>query len=467
VGQEATGKFDIAIIGAGPAGYVGAIRAAQLGARVAIVEKREVGGTCLNRGCIPSKALIHCAELLDEAKGSRRFGIRFGDPEVDIAGVRKHKDRCVKQLVGGVKILLDRDLITVAMGTARLLAPTEIEVTADGDTQRLETQRILIATGSVPLVLPIPGADGEGIITSDDGVDLPGPPERLVIVGAGAVGCEFAYVYSRFGTKVTMLEMLPQIVPTEDADIAEVLASSLSKSGVQINTEARVASIEDRDGGKLVVFERGGETEQVEADMVLLAAGRKAELDDLDLEQVGVEIDRPGIKVDERLKTNTAGIWACGDCIRGIGLAHLSSHEAIVVMEDCFGDGGHINYDAIPGCIFTHPEIGSVGLKEKDAQERGIEVSIGKFPFAAIGKAAAMGAREGFVKIIAAADSGQVLGASVVGPGATELLSELSLAVEMGLTVQDVANTMHSHPTLHEATGEAALAAMGRAIHLP
>jgi len=468
VNEQAGDKFDITIIGAGPAGYVGAIRAAQLGARVAVIEQAQVGGTCLNRGCIPSKALIHCAELLDEARGARRFGITFGEPQVNYDAVRRHKDRCVKQLVSGVQALLDRDLITLINGTARLLSPTEVEVTvAGGEARRIATRRILIATGSVPMMLPIPGAEGSNIVTSDEAVDFPGPPERLAIVGGGAVGCEFAYIYSRFGTKVTLVEMLPQIVPTEDPDVAEVLANSLRRSGVEICTGARVCSIEDRDGRKCIDCECSDGSLVQEADMVLCAAGRKANLEGLGLEQVGVETHKPGIKVDERLRTNIEGIWACGDCIRGVGLAHLASHEAISVMEDCFGEGGHLNYDAVPACIFTHPEIGSVGINEKEAAERGMEVTVGKFPFAANGKAAAIGQREGFVKVIAEAGSSKIVGAAVVGPNATGIIAELTLAVEMGLTLSDVADTIHCHPTLPETIPEAALAGLGRALHLP
>lgn len=459
--------FDLIVLGAGPAGYVGAIRAAQLGAKVAVVEERALGGTCLNRGCIPTKALIHSAHLLDEAASARRFGIKFGEPEVDLDGVRRHAERCVKQLVSGIAELFKANKVLSVQGRGRLASPTEVTVTSPSGKEKTVSARfVLVATGSEPLVLPIPGADAQGVFTSDDAVTLPGPFESLAIIGAGAIGCEFAYVYSRFGTKVTVVEMLERIVPTEDPDCAEVLARSMKKAGIGMELGARCVAIEDREGGKRLVFEQGGEEKSLDAEAVLMAAGRRALTADIGLEEAGVATDRGRINVDEHLRTSVESIFGAGDCLRGIGLAHTASHEAIAAAETMFGDGGHINYDAIAAVVYTHPEIASVGVREHEAKERGIEVAVGVFPFSANPRATTVGEREGLMKLVTNAATGQVIGGGAVGPDVSELMAEVVLAVEMGCTAAEVAATVHSHPTLSESVGEAALAALGRPIHL-
>jgi dihydrolipoamide dehydrogenase len=457
---------DLIIIGGGPAGYVGAIRAAQLGAKTAVIEERDLGGTCLNRGCIPSKALIHCAHLLDEAAGSRRFGITFGEPTVDLDGVRKHAERVVKTLVSGVEGLLKGNKVVAVKGRGVVAGPTEVTVTNEaGKSKTVSAKYILVATGSSPMILPIPGSDSAGVFTSDDAVKLPGPYPELAIIGAGAIGCEFAYVYSRFGSKVTIIEMLDRIVPTEDPEITEVLAKSLKKGGIAIETGAKCAAIQPADGKLRLVYEQGGEEKAIPADAVLMAAGRRAVTGDMGLEEAGVVLERGRMQVDAHLKTTVDSIYGAGDCLRGIGLAHQASHEAVAVVETLFGEGGHMNYDAVPAAIYTYPQIASVGLREHEAAARGIAVSVGKLPFAAIGKAGAIGEREGMMKLVADAATGRLLGASAVGPEVTELMAEITLAVEHGLTAAQVAQAIHSHPTLSEITGEAALAVMGRAIH--
>lgn len=459
-------NFDLIIIGGGPAGYVGAIRAAQLGAQVAVIEERELGGTCLNRGCIPSKALIHSAHLLDEAAGSRRFGIKFAEPEVDLDGVRRHAERTVKGLVAGVEGLFKANKIQSVKARGRLANPTEVTVTSEaGKEKTVSAKYILVATGSEPFVLPIPGADAPDVFTSDDAVKLPGPYPRLAIIGAGAIGCEFAYVYSRFGAKVTIVEMLERIVPTEDPEVTDVLAKSLKKAGIGMELGARCVRIEQVGDAKRLVFEQGGEEKAVEADGVLMAAGRRALTRGIGLEEAGIAMDRGRITVDEHLRTSVETVFGAGDCLRGIGLAHQASHEAVAAVETMFGEGGHINYDAVPAAIYTYPQIASVGVREHEAKQRGLEVSVGKFPFSAIGKASAIGEREGMVKLVAEAGTGRLIGASAVGPEVTELLAEMTLAVELGCTASQVANTIHAHPTLSEVVGEAALAVMGRAIH--
>jgi dihydrolipoamide dehydrogenase len=468
---SSTSSYDLIVVGGGPAGYVAAVRAAQLGARVAVAEAREMGGTCLNRGCIPSKALIKSASLVEEAAAARRFGVTFGEPTIDLDGIRKHKSRTVKQLVSGVEMLLKGNRVDSHLGWAKVTSPTTVQVTAsDGAVTDLEGKYILLCSGSEPMIPPIPGADAGptgGIFTSDDAVDLPGPYKSIVIIGAGALGCEFAYVYSRLGTAVHLMEMMPRIVPTEDPEATDLLAKSLKKGGVRIYTGAKVAAIHHTDSGKRVAFEAEGKAGEVEADAVLVAAGRRAVSANMGLEEVGIELDRGRIMADGTLKTAVDTIYGAGDCLRGIGLAHLASHEGIVAVENMMGEGGHVNYDAVPACIFTHPEIGSVGIREAQAKERGIEVAVGSFPFQAIGKATAIGEREGFVKLIADAKTGQLIGSTAIGPAATELIAEITLAISLGATANDVAETIHSHPTLSECVGEAALAVLGRAIHMP
>lgn len=458
-------NFDLIIVGAGPGGYVAAIRAAQLGAKVALVEAIAVGGTCLNRGCIPSKALIKCAEVLEEVKGGKTFGINVEGVSVDYNAVRKHKDRVVKQLVMGVEGLLKARKVQVFYGRGKLLSPTEVEVAGAESTERISGKHILWATGSVPFVLPIPGADGPGVVTSDEAVDFPGPPESMAIIGGGAIGCEFAYVYSRFGTKVTIVEMMPGLMPTEDPEATEVLAGSLKKTGVKIALGAKAQAIEEREGKKVLVFEQDGEEKTVAAEMVLMAAGRRANTAAMGLEEAGLELDRGRLTVDTKLRTNVDNIMAIGDVTRGIGLAHWASHEGIAAAEMLYGglEAPHETY--VPGVVFTKPEIGSIGQREHQCKACGTSYVVGKFPFQALGKASAIREREGFVKLVASAEDGRILGGTVVGPSATDLVAEIGLAVQMGLTAADLAETMHAHPTLAEAIGEAAMDALGHGIH--
>jgi dihydrolipoamide dehydrogenase len=461
-------RYDLAIVGGGPAGYVGAVRAAQLGGSVAAIEARDWGGTCLNRGCIPSKALIHACETIELAREGKNWGVTFGDPALDWDALRKTKSRVVQQLVSGVELLLDGNKVTKIAGRARLLGDGRLQVTSpDGSQEVLEAASILIATGSVPWCPPFPGHDLPGLLSSDEAVDAPGPYASLAIVGGGAIGCEFAYIYALLGAKVTIVEMMPQLVPTEDADAADALFKSLRRLGVKVLLGSKVTSLQDLGDRKRLEHECGGAAEALEAEQVLLAVGRRADIDDLGLEEAGVERGKPGIVVDDHLKTTADGIYAAGDCLRGVGLAHLASHEAVAAVETILGDGGHVNYDCVPAAIFTRPEVSSVGLKEKQAAERGIPITVGAFPMSANSRATATRQRDGFVKLIAAADSGQLLGACIVGPCASELIATCALAVEMGVKAVEVADTIHSHPTFAEAIHEAALDVLGRAIHIP
>ncbi len=464
-----SGKFDIGIIGGGPAGYVAAIRAAQLGARTALVEARELGGTCLNRGCIPSKALLRCVEILEQAGSARRMGIKFADPEIDFDGVRRHASRAVKTLVAGVESLMDGNGITVFRGHGKLLEPTRVQVSGDEQTTEFEAEKIVLCTGSVPFIPPIPGIDSGGVIDSDQAVALDQVPESLAVIGAGAVGCELAQVYAGFGSKVTLIEMLERIVPTEDPEASDLLASTMSKQSIRVLAGARATKLEQDDGTRRLILDCGGEEEVVETDLVLVATSRKAYIEGLGVEELGIALDRGCIVVNDRLQSSIENIYAAGDVRRGVGLAHLASHEGIVAIENALGVGGGepIDYGAVPGVIYTHPEIASVGIGEHEIEDCDFDCEVGKFPFSALGRAAAYGARQGFVKLVSEVSSGRIVGGTVVGLSAGELIAEITLAVRMGLTLDDVAETIHTHPTMSEAVGEAALAGLGRAIHLP
>jgi dihydrolipoamide dehydrogenase len=458
-------SFDIAIIGGGPGGYVGAIRAAQLGARTALIERDALGGTCLNRGCIPSKALISCVEALYTIKEASAFGIEAQVTGLDLEKMRKHTDRCVKQLVSGVEGLMQKNGITVFRGHGTLRSPREIEVQGEA-AATLQAEKVVLATGSVPFILPIPGADLPGILTSDDALKLTDIPESIAIIGGGAIGLEWAFIYAGLGAKVSVLEMLPTIMPTEDEEVTAELAKSLKKRGIKILTGARCQAIEATQGGYRLTYESEGAEKQLDAGQVMMAAGRRAFTESLGTEAAGVATDRGRIQANERFETSAPGVYAVGDCLRGIGLAHQASHEAIAAVENALGHQGFINLNAVPACVFTWPEVASVGVKERDAREQGLDISVGKFPFRANGKAIGAGEREGFVKLVADAPSGRLLGGAIFGPNASALIAEITLAVHHELTLADVAEAIHAHPTLPEVVAEAAHVAMGLPLHV-
>jgi dihydrolipoamide dehydrogenase len=462
-----TDRFDVVVIGGGPGGYVAAIRAAQLGGKVALVESRELGGTCLNRGCIPSKALIHVAQMLADLRDAPSVGIEVENVRFDLRKAVARKDRIVSQLVRGIEFLMGKNGITLLRGRGRLAAPDLVEVTDDaGAVTRAPARNVILATGSVPVVLPIPGADGDRIITSDQAVHHAELPESIAIVGGGSIGMEFAYIYTCLGAKTTVVEMMPQIVPTEDPEVVEVLHKCMAKAGTKIRTGAKCICIEDRDGKKVVTVETQNGREEIAVDLVLMAAGRRAATEGVGAEEVGLEMDRANIRADEHLRTSVPGVYAVGDCIRGIGLAHQASHEGIAAAENAMGGDSVRHDDLVPACLYTVPEIASVGLREHEAQARGIEVKVGRFPFRALGKSLAIGGREGFVKIVADAATGRLLGGQIIGPHATEIIQEVVVGLKMGATAEQIGETIHAHPTLPEAVGEAALDAVGRAIHI-
>jgi dihydrolipoamide dehydrogenase len=458
--------FDLAIIGGGPAGYVGAIRAAQLGARTAVIERDALGGTCLNRGCIPSKALISCVETLYAVKDAASFGIDAQVNGLDLDRMRKHMERTVKQLVTGVEGLMQKNGVTVLRGHGTLRSPRAIEVQGAEETVSVQGDKVILATGSVPFVLPIPGGNLPGILTSDDALKLTEIPESIAIIGGGAIGLEWAFILAGLGSKVSVVEMLPTILPTEDEEVTAELAKSLKKRGIKVLTGARCQAIEATDAGYRLTYESAEGAKPIEATHIMMAAGRRAFTENLGLDEAGVESDRGRIRANERFETSAPGVYAVGDCLRGIGLAHQASHEAVAAVENALGHQGFINLSAVPACVFTWPEVASVGLKERDARAQGLDIAVGKFPFRANGKAIGAGEREGFVKLVADAPSGRLLGGAIFGPHASALIAEITLAVHHELTLADVAETIHAHPTLPEVVAEAAHVAMGTPLHI-
>ncbi|HEV2476196.1 MAG TPA: dihydrolipoyl dehydrogenase, partial [Candidatus Dormibacteraeota bacterium] len=455
------GSFDVVVIGGGPGGYVAALRAAQLGARTAIVEKDRMGGTCLVRGCIPTKALLQSSELYTQARGGAPFGLVADNVGFDWGVAQKRKTAVVDQLVKGVEGLLKAGGVTSLKGPARLIGKGTVDVGGD----QVQAKDIVIATGSAIARIPLKGA--ELTIDSDQILELKEVPRRLAVIGGGVVGMEFAAMFAALGSKVTVLEMLPQVLAMVDADLVAVYTKHLSGLGAEIHTDSKVSAIAKQNGALQVQFSTGGEGGAVDADQVLLAVGRLPYTEGLDAEKAGVKLDRGRVVVDQHLHTDADGIWAIGDVIGGIMLAHVASYEGVCAVESIAGHSNRVpDYHAAPNCIYTDPEIAHVGLGEKEAREKGIAVKVGKFPFAAAGRALTLGQTEGFVKVLADAESGKILGAHIIGPRATDLIAEATLAVQNGLTLEQVDLTIHAHPTLPESFMEAALAAQGRAIHI-
>src|SRR5438128_1163401 len=455
------GAFDVAVIGGGPAGYVAALRAAQLGASTAIVEKDRMGGTCLVRGCIPTKALLQSTELYSLAKAGEAYGLVTGNVGFDWPTAQKRKTAVVDQLVKGVEGLLKAGGVTSLKGAARLAGKGAIDVAGE----KLQAKDIVIATGSAIARIPLPGA--ELTIDSDQILELKEVPRRLAVIGGGVVGMEFAAMFAALASKVTVLEMLPQVLAMVDSDLVAVYTKHLSGLGGEIHTNSKVSRVVKQNGGLQVQFSTGGEGGAVDADQVLLAVGRVPFTQGLDADKAGVKLDRGRVVVDDHLRTSADGVWAIGDVIGGIMLAHVASYEGVCAIENIAGHSNRVpDYHAAPNCVYTDPEIAHVGLGEKEAKDKGLEVRVGRFPFAAAGRALTLGQTEGFVKVIADAESGKLLGAHIIGPRATDLIAEATLAIQNGLTLEQLDLTIHAHPTLPESLMEAALAAQGRAIHV-
>ncbi len=461
-------KFDIVIIGAGPGGYVAAIRAAQLGLKTALVEKAPApGGTCLHWGCIPTKALLHAATLLGKLAHAAEEGVAVGAASVNIPALMQRKETVVRRLSGGVGGLLKKNGVTYMTGTGTLAGGMNVHVTTAGAAEELTADHIVIATGSVPTALPHVPFDGAAIVSSNEAIAFDKVPGRLLVVGAGAVGLELGLVWSRFGAKVTVVELMPHVLPGGDEELSTELATALTKQGLRILTETTLKSASGSASGVAAVVQpKTGAALQETFDKVLVAVGRRASFDGLGLEKVGIAPERGRIPVDPWCRTAQRGIYAIGDVTPGPQLAHRASAQGIVAVETAAGRKvPPVNAGAIPACTYTEPEAASVGLSEREAKSKGLEVKIARFPFAASGKAMIEGNQTGWVKIVADRGHGQVLGVHIIGPHATELIAEATLAVQLECTCEELARTVHAHPTLSEAVAEAAHAGLGAAIH--
>ncbi len=458
-------EFDVAIIGAGSAGYVAALRAADLGKKVLLVEHRELGGTCLNRGCIPTKALLKASHVYLEAKESKVFGIDATNASFDPVSIRTWKETVVKKLVSGVDFLLKARKVVVVQGKGKIVDVGTIEVHTGSSVEIYKAKDTVIATGSEPAIIPAFKIDGVNVLTSDDALNLTSYPKEILIVGAGAIGIEFANFFNAFGTKVTIVEMMSQVVPTlKDKRLASLIQRIHNKKGINFKLGEKIENIEIK--GENSVSLTLGNGEVIQSEKVLVSIGRKLNSDDIGLENIGVKTDRGRVVVDEYLRTNIPDVYAIGDVTGGLLLAHKAMKEGEVVAEIIAGKGSKMDYRVVPWVIFSTPEVASVGLTEEEAKEQGIDTIIGEFPFTANGKAVAMNSVEGEVKIVGKKDTHELIGAQIVGPDASVMISELALAVQHRLSIEDVAHTIHTHPTLAEATMESCNAAIGEVLHI-
>ncbi|OYU47284.1 MAG: dihydrolipoyl dehydrogenase [Rhizobiales bacterium PAR1] len=462
--------YDLVVIGTGPGGYVCAIRAAQLGLKVAVVEKRKThGGTCLNVGCIPSKALLHASELFDEAgHGFAALGIDVPAPKLNLPAMMKHKQETIDANVGGVGFLLKKNKVEAHFGLGTILAPGQVQVTADDGTKAvLETKNIVIATGSEVAQLPGVAIDEKTIVSSTGALELGKVPGKLVVIGAGVIGLELGSVWRRLGAKVEVIEYLDRILPGMDGEVAKQFQRMLEKQGFAFQLGKKVTGAKTGKSGVSLTVEpaAGGAAETIEADIVLVAIGRRPNTDGLGLEGVGVATERGRVNIDTHFATNVPGIYAIGDVVRGPMLAHKAEDEGVAMAEILAGKAGHVNYDVIPGVVYTFPEVASVGKTEEELKAAGVAYNIGKFPFTANGRARANRTTDGFVKVLADKATDRVLGVHIIAAGAGEMIHEAAVLMEFGGSAEDLARTCHAHPTMSEAVKEAAMAVEKRAIH--
>jgi dihydrolipoamide dehydrogenase len=464
-------QFDVTIIGSGPGGYVAAIRAGQLGLKTAIVEKdARLGGTCTLRGCIPTKQMLMSAHVFEQMKHAADFGVQASDIQLAFADVQKRKDKVVTKNSKGIEYLMKKNKVTVFKGTGKLALPGKVEITgADGAKQTIQSKAIIIATGSV--VKPIPGfdTDGQHVVNSDHILELKETPKSLIVMGSGAVGVEFASVYSRFGADTTIVELLPRLVPLEDEEVSKELERSFRKRGIKSQVDTKLDKLEKTENGVRVSGKTSkGETVSLEAEMLLVAVGRMPYTAGLGLEGTKIKVDNEFIQVNEYMQTAEPGVYAIGDVVPTPLLAHLASKEGILAVEHIAGrkDVRPINLRLVPNCTYCDPEIASVGLTEAKAREMGYKVKIGKFPFSASGKARILGEEEGFVKIVSEEKYDEILGVHIIGPHATELIAEACVAMQLESTAEELGRTMHAHPTVSESVMEAAEGVHGIAVHI-
>jgi len=461
-------RYDVVVVGGGPGGYVAAIRAGQLGLKTALVEKAKVGGTCLHWGCIPTKALLESAEVLLLCRRAGEFGVRVAEATLDLKAVQERKERVVRKNFMGTESLLKKNKVTTIKGTASWLAPNRLRISeGSAPATEIEADATIIATGSRVGGLPMAPVDGKVVISSDDILNLDHVPESLLVIGAGAVGVEFASIYLAFGSKVTLIERESRIIPFEDADLGDALLRSFSRQGMVVHVGANLKSVRVEGDGAWAEFEVGGEAKRIRAHRVLMAAGRKPVTDGLGLEAIGVRLDRGLVLVDEYQRTSVKNVYAIGDVTKSPALAHVASHEGITAVETIAGKNPHpVNLNAIPSCTYCHPQVASVGMTEAAAKASGRAVKVGKFPFTANSKASILGQGDGFVKAVADAKTGEILGVHIIGVQATEQIAESVVARHFEATAEELANVVHAHPTLAEATMEAMFGTEGRSIHV-
>lgn len=464
--------YDVVVIGGGPGGYVAAIRAAQLGLKTACVEMRgTLGGTCLNVGCIPSKALLHASELFDEANGGmEKYGIKTGKVSVDLKQMMSHKDGIVTDLTNGIEFLFKKNKVDYVKGRGKVAGSGKVDVElTDGGNQTIETKNIVIATGSDVASLPGIEIDEKIVVSSTGALSLPKVPKHMVVIGGGVIGLELGSVWKRLGADVTVVEFMDRITPEMDGEVSKTFARILKKQGFKFKLKSKVTGVKKTKTGATVTIEpaEGGDAETVKADAVLVSVGRRPYTEGLGLDEAGVNMtDRGQVDINDHFETNVKGIYAIGDVVRGAMLAHKAEDEGIAVAEIIAGYAGHVNYDAIPGVIYTMPEVASVGATEEQLKEAGTAYNVGKFPFTANSRAKANSQTDGFVKILSSQETDKVLGAHIIGADAGNMIAEVTLAIEKGLTAEDVAYTCHAHPTEAEAVKEAAMAAGGSPIHM-
>lgn len=456
--------YDIAVIGGGPGGYTAAIFAAKKNKKVVVIEKNKLGGTCLNVGCIPTKALIHSASIFGELKEAEKFGVKVAGAEIDWKQVQKNKDEIVFNLTSGVGGLLKQNKVDVFYGEAEIIDRNKIQLKSSEGNREISAENIIIATGSEPIMPGIPGIEIDGVVTSTEALSLDHIPNRLVVIGGGVIGSEMGYIYNGLGSKVTVIEMLPKILGKMDEECSKSVQSKLEENGMKILLNSKVLSFERNEKEITVKYEINGENQIVTADKVLVAIGRKPSMKGIG--DIGLKTDRSGIRVDEYLRSNYKNIYAIGDVTGKIQLAHVASHQGITAVKNILGDTEKMDYSVVPSCIYTNPEMASVGLTEEEAKKKFSEkINISLFPYAYNGKSLTIGNRDGFIKVIAESKYNQIIGVHIVGPCATEMIAEATLAIKLECTAEEIAGIIHAHPSLSEGFMEAAAGIVNEAIH--